>query len=405
MHRVAQQPRKDWRRRLNDVGMTFHSIDEEGGDRSNDTDKFLYWREDVAYRFTEAQIETVYEATRELHAMCMDLAGDLVRSGDLARLGIGAFAQWLIEDSWRRKDVHLYGRFDLSMMDDTPKLLEYNADTPTSIVETAVAQWSWLQDVHPGADQFNSLHEALIERWKHIAAVKGIKSVHLACGYDSQEDVGNVEYMMDVVVQAGLSASMLEVADIGVVEGRGAAADRRFVDLSGRPIEACFKLYPWEWMINDPFSSNLRQSETIWVEPCWKMLLSNKAILALLWERHAGHPNLLEAHFSPEPFGAGTYVKKPLLSREGANVSVHQSKETFLETGGSYGKEGFVYQVLCPVPSFPAPESTSFHGPQFAMHAVIGSWVVGDESVGMCIREDVSPVTKNTSYFVPHYFE
>jgi glutathionylspermidine synthase len=35
---------------------------------------------------------------------------------------------------------------------------------------------------------------------------------------------------------------------------------------------------------------------------------------------------------------------------------------------------------------------------------VVGSWIIGDEAAGIGIREDESPITKNTSRFLPHYF-
>jgi glutathionylspermidine synthase len=400
MKREPQQVRPDWRARLEEGGFHYHSIDEHGVDQSAHTDKFLYWREDVAYRFTEAQVETLYEATRELHAMAMDAAGDLVRRGNLGVLRLPPRAQALIEASWDRRDPHVYGRFDISWDGNgPPKMLEYNADTPTSLLESAVAQWTWKADVHPGADQFNSLHEALVERWREVARTQNVRRLHLACMYESREDVGNLEYMMDVALQAGLEAAMLDMADIGH------AGDGSFVGLDGEPLDACFKLYPWEWMVQEENAARIPAAGTRWFEPAWKMALSNKALLAVLWERHAGHPNLLPAHFSAAPFDGGRCVKKPLLSREGANVTFLCAGQPQLATGGSYGAEGYVYQAYAPVAAFAAPEHTSVHGPQAAMHAVLGTWVVGDEAVGLCVREDVSPVTKDTSYFVPHYFE
>lgn len=399
MKRVACTPRPDWRRQLDERGFNFHSIDEHGVDRSRETEKFLYWREDVAYEFTEAQVETLYEATRELHSLSMALAGDLITRGELDRLRIPAAAQALIEASWAAHDPHLYGRFDLSWNGQgAPKLLEYNADTPTSIVETAVAQWWWKEQVKPTADQFNSLHEALVERLQAVAAQTGIRSLHLACLFDSQEDVGNLEYLLDVALQAGLEGSLVDMADLGVLP------DGRFADAQDRPIEACFKLYPWEWMVAEPLGASLGARQTRWLEPVWKMALSTKALLPLLWERHPGHPNLLAAHFTPEPFGREAHVRKPMLSREGANVSLVRDGRTVLDTPGDYGREGFVYQAWAPLASFPAPEDSSVHGPLPAVHAALGTWVVGDEAVGLCVREDPSPVTKNTAYFVPHYF-
>lgn len=66
-------------------------------------------------------------------------------------------------------------------------------------------------------------------------------------------------------------------------------------------------------------------------------------------------------------------------------------KATF-STEGTYGKEGFVYQQYCPLPSFDGN------------YPVIGSWIVDGKPAGIGIREDDTPVTKNTSRFVPHYF-
>ncbi len=64
----------------------------------------------------------------------------------------------------------LYGRFDFAYDGRNIKMLEYNADTPTGLLEASVAQWLWIEQVSGIAnrDQFNSIHEDLIKRWKTI---------------------------------------------------------------------------------------------------------------------------------------------------------------------------------------------------------------------------------------------
>jgi glutathionylspermidine synthase len=127
------------------------------------------------------------------------------------------------------------------------------------------------------------------------------------------------------------------------------------------------------------------------VEPPWKLLLSCKAVLAVLWELFPNHPNLLPAYFDAKPLG-DKYVRKPFYSREGANIEIHGPRGVFAQPG-TYGAEGYVYQAYSQLPDFDGN------------YPVLGSWIVADEPAGMGIREDVNPVTRNTSRFVPHYFD
>jgi glutathionylspermidine synthase len=265
--------------------------------------------------------------------------------------------------------------------DQPPKLLEYNADTPTACLEASVAQWQWLQAVRPDADQFNSIHEKLIDAWKRLRA-RGGERLHFATVADAEEDWGNLNYLRDTAVQAGWQTFALAIERIGY---NGA-----FVDEFNLPIERLFKLYPWEWLVREEFGPQLAASPMQVIEPAWKMLLSNKALLVVLWELYPDHPNLLPAFYAPEPLGA-QYVCKPKLAREGANVTLIDGAHVE-RSDGAYGAEGFVYQALARLPR---------HGDDYA---VLGSWIVDGEPAGLGIREDTSPITRNSSRFVPHYF-
>src|SRR6202012_2552269 len=108
----------------------------------------------------------------------------------------------LVVGSWGRQAPSLYGRMDLRWDGSgPPKLLEYNADTPTSLFESSVVQWEWLGCGYPDADQFNSIHEARIAGWPEMGLPK---RVHFSCVRDSDEDRGNVDYLRDTAMQAGL---------------------------------------------------------------------------------------------------------------------------------------------------------------------------------------------------------
>ena len=383
MRRIAVSPRANLAARCIETGFGFGS-----------RDGVAYWDESACYAFDLRQIEEDIEApTAALAALCLELVDRVV--GDeraLARLRLPRHGWELIRDSWRRGEPSLYGRFDLSYGGAAPaKLLEYNADTPTALFEAAVFQWLWLEDamaqnlIPADCDQFNCLHDKLIARLRHV---KGdVKRLHLACDMGSVEDRGFVAYLADCARQAGLETAELAIADIGT---RGSGP---FVDAAGLPIHLLFKLYPWEWLLADPFGHSPSMRATRFVEPPWKAVLSSKAMLALLWEMAPRHPNLLPCFLADDAARhslGGNYAQKPIFSREGANVTLVRDGMVTAQEGGSYGAEGFVWQALAPLTEF------SGHFP------VIGSWVVGNDPAGIGIREDRTPITNDASRFVPH---
>ena len=370
VERLVIEPRPDWQAKVEALGLSYHTAPGEP-----------YWDESVCYRFTAAEIDRLEAATNELHRICIEAAGHVIERKLFAEFGIAERFVPLVVNSWERDDLSLHGRFDLRYDGSgDPKMYEYNADTPTSLLEASVAQWYWLEEVRPHADQFNSIHEKLTARWKE-SGLRG--TVHFACAGDSAEDVANARYMQDVAAQAGLDTKFLAMSDIGW-DGR------RFVDLQNQTITMLFKIYPWEWMMDEQFAAHLGREPWRVAEPAWKMILSSKAILPVLWELFPGHPNLLPAFFSPGPLG-DEYVRKPLRGREGANVLLRIAGRE-VETDGNYGGEGYVYQQVC------LPPNMGGHYP------VIGSWIARDEAAGMGIRESEYPVTRNTSRFVPHFF-
>lgn len=378
MNREIRTPRPDHIHSIERLGLTFHTLD-----------GLPYWNEAAAYRFEEAEVLELERATNELHEMCLQAVEHVITQGKFDLLGIPESARPVITQAWEDDPPSLYGRFDFSFDGSAPpKLLEYNADTPTSLLESAVIQWHWLQDVEPNADQFNSIWEGLIQKWSDLKEEGFFTSglLHFAC-CDVMEDLMTTAVMMDTASEAGLQVRLLEVKQI--------AWDHdgcRFLDNSFEPIETLFKLYPWEWMIEDSFGAHAlaTYSQVNWIEPIWKMVLSNKGILPVLWELFSDHPNLLPAYFD-SPHGMKDYVRKPFLGREGANIALCQDGADAI-TDGPYDDDQFVYQALAPLPCFDGS------------HALIGSWVIDGEARGIGIRESDGPITEDTSRFVPHYF-
>ncbi|MFI9080627.1 glutathionylspermidine synthase family protein [Streptomyces sioyaensis] len=393
MERHTIEPRPGWQQTVEPQGLLYPLT------RYPDDSLRPYWDESAYYAFTLPEVEALEEVVEELHGMCLAAAAHLVEHDRLADLGIDdSRLARLVSESWRRRDElpSLYGRFDLHYDGTGPaKMLEYNADTPTSLVEAASPQWFWMEERFPGADQWNSLHERLVAAWKRQAPLLPPGApLHFAhsAGDELGEDLMTVAYLEETAQQAGLETVAIPVEDIGWDRLSG-----RFVDQRLRFIRACFKLYPWEWLATDDFGSYVLDTldngggtgSTLWIEPAWKMLLSNKALLAVLWELFPGHPNLLPAYLDGPRELARTrgYAAKPLLGREGAGVTLHEPGAAPVPRDPD---DPCCYQELAPLPDFDGNR------------VVLGAWVVEDEAAGLGIRESAGPVTDEYARFVPH---
>ncbi|MEO6804408.1 MAG: glutathionylspermidine synthase family protein [Granulicella sp.] len=412
MQRIPITPREDWQQKVEAVGLTFHTL--ENGDP--------YWNESAAYEFTAAEIDTLEAAGNTLQEMCLAAVQHILDEKRYADLDIPESAIEAIEWAWENEPPALYGRFDLSwagaQSGQPPKLLEYNADTPTSLLEAAVVQWDWLKTAALSGtpDQFNSIHDALIAKWKDLAPYLS-KPIYFA-GVDVPEDQLTLAYLRDTAQQAGIDTLQMYMEEIGWNDERQA-----FVDPNEDQMFSVFKLYPWEIMLSEEFGVHTLATypDMRWIEPIWKLLLSNKGILPILWQLYPNHELLLPAFFDTTPAapvsgsdwqpvnvngsassGSPTilppathnlrdYVRKPLFSREGANITLVRDNATVDSTTGPYtGRQ--IVQALAPDSVFDS------------RYPILGLWMIDQNCSGLGIRESSTPITDNLSSFVPHYF-
>jgi glutathionylspermidine synthase len=470
VRRVAYGPvREGWRLTNYSLGLTYNDTELPDGTMAS------YWREGPYYEFTAAEIEELEAATIALDAMCLEAGDWMVRrcprhtregrrrgylasvcrpdTCHLARIGIPEYTHeqvirtWFDGDpeTWTHADKDLDGRLPVQTPDYSPsvygrpKLLEYNAQTPTSLVEAAVVQWHWADQTdltrHPWR-QWNSIHDRLVGweagdgepanpgAWRrNVGKLREARpwlpeKPKIFFAYETSETSGedrmNVAYLMATAEEAGYPVELIAMSQIGW----DVAGDRvLFVPGPGReddaePIDLIFILYPWEWFWNEEggrgFFRNMAdpgKRGTVWIEPPYKAaLLGNKGLLPVLWELFGGHPEraryLLPAHFAGSPGAAAltSYAKKPVWGREGGSVTLVRDGVTLVDNPSGYGADGlFVVQQLCELPSFEALEG--------AVHPVIGSWLIDGEPAGMGIREGVGVdglITRDDCGFLPH---
>ena len=446
--------RDNWPEIVTEQGLTYWQTQlPDGSTRS-------YWSESAHYAFSAAEVEQMHADMVTLLDMCVT-AGDFILAHPelMDRMAIPQWARPMIAQTWNPRDAEgneiefgsVYGRIDAvyggnRLLDPLStdhqdasdpalgriRLYEFNADTPTSLLETAIIQWEWFAATQQGDDQWNGVHEALVDAWRrnlaYVETELGHKpTVYFACTWHdnllpefadavppeeraeidlascSYEDLQNLRVLQETCRQAGYETQWLYVEQIHLGEN-GRFYDGRMPDGELRHLDVVFKLHAWEHICREPygqavFADMARPGGTIWVEPPYKMLWSNKALLPVLWMLFERDPErsrlLIPAWFEGEqPAGLESYVRKPLLGREGANVTVVVDGETVLQTPGPYGEEGYVVQAYAPPPDF-----VGFEGDNFP---TLGLWYVDGEPAGLDIRESSTVVIDNLSVCVPH---
>ena len=373
MERRLSSPRHNWQDQLESLGCSYYMT----GDK-------VYWNESAYYYFSATEISIIKKATLDVEMMCTELIDHIVKNCLYSELDIPEYAWSLIESSWLKREPALYGRLDFSYDGiNPPKLLEYNADTPISLLESSLLQKQWLEQTRPNQQQFNHLHGCLVATWPRF----NTQLVHLTCVNEENDDdddmIEHLAYLGKTIYEAGLRANLVTIEKI---QWNG----NQFVDENALPINTLLKLYPWEWFSETTFE-RIAQTNLQLIEPAWKMLLSNKGLLVLLWKMFPNHPNLLPSYFDQYQLSTD-YVKKPLLGRCGECVSILSDGEV-ITSPNKDNESKCIYQQ--------AHLLTNFAG----NYPVIGSWLVAGDAAGIGVREDDTPITLNECRFVPHCFD
>ena len=373
MRRLQSDPRPEWKVWAESLDYSWHS---EGGACS--------WNEGVAYLLTSDEVEILRVRADEVHAMCLTVVEKVVRENLWSRLGIRTEDVPLLRLSWERREWSLTGRFDF-MLDaqGEMKLIEYNAESALTLIETAKVQRAWLKEAMPDHKQFNTLRESLVAAWRGC----GVYSAHAAWRPRHREVEATMRFMAGTMREAGIKTTLMAMHCLGWESRRG-----EFVDGDGQVIECCAKLYPWAWMLEERFAAHVPQARCRFVEPAWRHLLGAKGLLVLLWEQFPGHPALLPA-FDDDSRLEGAFVSKPLFGREGHNITIRSHDRVMQQSSGDFEGMPVIHQQLA--------ESPRFDGciPQF------GVWMVEGRAVALGMRETESLIIDGDSPFTPHAVE
>lgn len=328
---------------LENIGFSWHT-DEDGSNYISNELVCVSEKEANAY----------YEAANELYDMFIAAAQEVIDNNRFDELEIPFNLVDVIKMSWENEvHWHLYGRFDLAGgLDGKPiKLIEFNADTPTSLFESAILQWAILkQNNMDESKQFNSIYESLMDNFKRLITLEenvesfeeyyqGWKILFSSVAGNKEEEI-TTKLLAHIASEAGFETNFSYMDEVEFGE------DGIFKD--GINYEYWFKLVPWEDIAIEEgklamlLTQIMRNQKAIILNPAYTLLFQSKGILKILWELYPNHPLLLET--KDTPLEGKTYVKKPVFGREGANVSIIKESKTLQENVGPYGNNKSIYQ-------------------------------------------------------------
>ncbi len=391
MKRILTEERDNKQTRLDEVGFGY-----EGA----------MWNEDRYYEFTAPEVDEIEAATISLYDHLHLTIDQVVKDETyMTRMGIPPAYQRMARESWEREDPSVALRFDLARNTRGEiKLIEVNGDTPTTLIETALIQWFWLVDKFPDLanlplpGQFNSLYENLKSAWGKIAErIPQDDWMAFSAHSASMEEYATCEFHRDLATQTGMVTGFVDLAP-NRSQFMYSPSEDVFHEPGGNKINYWYKLYPWEWMWNEEFGEHLARlgPEMGIVEPAWKIIASNKAILAKMYDLDPSHPNLVPTFNLKSERLQNMFVKKPVWGREGTGIElVRDGKIITTDTqtpDPMAAKVDPVYQALIEVHQ------------EDGWYTQFGSWIADHVPSGMIIRESQTPIITGNSPIVPHLY-
>ncbi|QFR43643.1 glutathionylspermidine synthase family protein [Sulfurimonas xiamenensis] len=330
---------------LEELGFTWHT----------DSDNSKYISESLV-QITTDEAQAYYNAANELYDMYVQAAEYVIENNLFFELGIPFNLIDAIKKSWEN-DVHwhIYGRFDLAGgIDEKPiKLLEFNADTPTSLFETALLQWALLKEnAMDESKQFNSVYEAIQQNFKRVITLfddtelfdkryDGWKILFSSI-YGNEEEEATTRLLQQIATDAGFNTGFEYLENVKFDENG-------IFDRDDNQYEYWFKLYPWEDIaVDEPelatILTNIMQNQSaIILNPAYTLLFQSKGMLKILYDLFPDSPYLLKTSF--EPLEGVKHVEKSVFGREGANIKIFSADKKLLnQQDGPYGNYKKVYQ-------------------------------------------------------------
>lgn len=336
----------------------------------------------------------------------------------LLTLGIPKEALSMAHVLIRPEMVTVIGRFDFVNTVEGLKLLEFNSDTPTSVVEAFFVNaraCSFFGSESPNKGMEVHIGEAfktILETYKELGyATDSI--VFSALGWHD-EDRDTVNYLLK---QSGLAAKFAALEDLRISQDRLCA----LINDQLLPIDVWYRLHALEKLAaesdeQDQYPTGahvldlVARGKLAIINPPSAFVAQSKALLSLIWNLHeAGEFYTSSEHLLIEKYMLPTYmenqfldkspyVTKPIFGREGGAVCLFEANGVMVERDkdDSYWDQPMIYQKRVEMEKI---ECNTENG-LYIGRLLWGSFLVGGKASAISARVG-ERITSNLACYIP----
>lgn len=345
--------------------------------------------------FSSAEIQHLKNVTEEAYGIFVKATQRILERNELKKIGIPSFFEPCVYHSWENRSRHPFclGRFDLSGGVDqlTTKVIEFNADTASTLPETLYWQTLQLSQAKESLQQFNNLRQDLTLKLQSLAGSFDFgQPTFLGSSLGYKEDVLNVNAILDVAHQAGFDTHYLDLEKV-VFSDNGI-----FYEVGDEyvPVDVWYKLFPWDWVFKEEpelakiLNKIIINDQAVILNPAYTTIWQNKVFMSYITEHF---PNNVIAETRTElTWEMSSYVKKPMYGRIGENITLKDGSRE-VSTAGDYGRQPMIYQKYYPL----GKDSESYYYQPGVFYS--------DRPSALNVRAQNHPILTDDCEFMSHF--
>ena len=377
-------------------------------------------------------VSVLRTASSRLYQLMVRLAVVLQQADDQSLLDIGIPLPALpyVHLVMPEMPAVMCGRFEFAWTAEGPKLLEFNAETPTFVVELFHMNGQVCKDfglVDPNVDCQEQLIQAMHSTITASLSWIGMHqrdsiSVVFSSYADRKEERGTVEFYRNLLTSIGdlpYKTSFRGLNELRVTPDCLFTAD-------GERVDVLYKLYPTEHLIEDEAPDGMpvglallelvRKRQLAILNPPVAFVLQNKALMAILWAMHMVEselftseehmwieqyvlPSYLDAHdVQGQVVFAGAYVVKPVFGREGASITIRTGQQVVGQSEQHlYENQVKMYQQYVALPTTTVQTEEGLTD----VHLIHNCFVVAGIPSAIGVRASQKLILDDNAYFLP----